>query len=64
MTIARIGILTVSDRARQGRYADRGGPAIGGKPSAIDDGLNAAFPTIPYCIDLIEGARTETHPQI
>jgi len=41
MTIARIGILTVSDRARQGRYADHGGPAIG-------DGLNAAFPNIPY----------------
>ena len=27
-----------------------------GKPSAIDDCLNAVFPAIPYCIDLIEGA--------
>ncbi len=26
-----------------------------GKPSAIADCLNAVFPAIPYCIDLIEG---------
>ena len=26
-----------------------------GKPSAIDDCLNAVFPAIPYCIDLIDG---------
>ncbi len=26
-----------------------------GKPSAISDCLNAVFPAIPYCIDLIEG---------
>ncbi|MDR0576608.1 MAG: molybdopterin adenylyltransferase [Candidatus Accumulibacter sp.] len=31
-----------------------------GKPSAIDDCLNAVFPATPYCIDLIEGARLET----
>jgi len=35
-----------------------------GKPSAIDDCLNAVFPAIPYCIDLIEGARIETDPQV
>ena len=168
MTIARIGILTVSDRASQGVYEDRGGPAIRdwlaralsspweavariipdeqaeiedalceladvqqcslivttggtgpalrdvtpeateavcskmlpgfgelmrsaslkfvptailsrqtagirgktlivnlpGKPSAIDDCLNAVFPAIPYCIDLIEGARIETDPEV
>lgn len=28
MTIARIGIVTVSDRASRGEYEDRGGPAI------------------------------------
>ena len=28
-----------------------------GKPSAIDDCLNAVFPAVPYCLDLIEGAR-------
>jgi molybdopterin adenylyltransferase len=33
-----------------------------GKPSAIDDCLNAVFPAIPYCIDLIEGARLESDP--
>jgi molybdopterin adenylyltransferase len=30
-----------------------------GKPSAIDDCLHAVFPAVPYCIDLIEGARLE-----
>lgn len=28
MTVARIGIVTVSDRASRGEYEDRGGPAI------------------------------------
>ena len=32
-----------------------------GKPSAIDDCLNAVFPAVPYCIDLIEGPYIETH---
>ena len=32
-----------------------------GKPSAIDDCLQAVFPAIPYCIDLVEGAYLETH---
>ncbi|MGD8925749.1 MAG: molybdopterin adenylyltransferase [Thioalkalispiraceae bacterium] len=31
-----------------------------GKPSAIADCLNAVFPAIPYCIDLIEGPYIET----
>lgn len=26
-----------------------------GKPSAIGDCLNAVFPAVPYCIDLVEG---------
>ena len=34
-----------------------------GKPSAIDDCLNAVFPAIPYCIDLIEGDRLEADAQ-
>jgi molybdopterin adenylyltransferase len=33
-----------------------------GKPSAIDDCLNAVFPAMPYCIDLIGGAYLETDP--
>lgn len=33
-----------------------------GKPSAIDDCLNAVFPAIPYCVDLIEGAYMESNP--
>ncbi len=38
-----------------------------GKPSAIDDCLQAVFPAVPYCLDLIEGdstaSRLETDPQ-
>ncbi len=30
-----------------------------GKPSAIDDCLNAVFPAVPYCIDLIDGPYLE-----
>ena len=32
-----------------------------GKPSAIADCLNAVFPAVPYCIDLLEGPYLETH---
>jgi len=32
-----------------------------GKPSAIADCLNAVFPAVPYCIDLIEGPYLETN---
>ncbi len=31
-----------------------------GKPSAIDDCLNAVFPAVPYCVDLIDGPYLET----
>ena len=34
-----------------------------GKPSAIGDCLDAVFPAIPYCIDLIEGAYIESDPE-
>lgn len=34
-----------------------------GKPSAIGDCLNAVFPAIPYCIDLIEGDYLESDPE-
>ncbi len=34
-----------------------------GKPSAISECLNAVFPAVPYCIDLIEGAYLETAPE-
>jgi len=34
-----------------------------GKPSAIDDCLNAVFPAVPYCIDLIEGPYLEADPE-
>ncbi len=33
-----------------------------GKPSAIRDCLEAVFPAVPYCIDLIEGPYLETKP--
>jgi len=34
-----------------------------GKPSAIADCLNAVFPAVPYCIDLIGGAYLQTDPK-
>lgn len=35
-----------------------------GKPSAIRTCLDAVFPAIPYCLDLIGGDRLETDPDI
>jgi molybdopterin adenylyltransferase len=31
-----------------------------GKPSAIGECLEAVFPAVPYCIDLIDGPFLET----
>ncbi|MEM0925960.1 MAG: molybdopterin adenylyltransferase [Planctomycetota bacterium] len=33
-----------------------------GKPKAIAECLDAVFPAIPYCIDLMDGPRLETDP--
>lgn len=35
-----------------------------GKPAAIKTCLDAVFAAVPYCIDLIGGARLETDPEI
>lgn len=35
-----------------------------GKPSAVADCLDAVFPAVPYCIDLIGGPRLETHAEL
>ena len=35
-----------------------------GKPSAIADCLNAVFPAVPYCLDLIEAAWLESDPAV
>ena len=35
-----------------------------GKPSAIKDCLDAVFPAVPYCIDLIEGPYLETNGDV
>lgn len=35
-----------------------------GKPSAIAECLDAVFPAVPYCIDLIEGPYLETHEEV
>ncbi len=50
----RIGILTVSDRASKGIYED-----LPGKPKAIRECMQATFPAIPYCVDLIGGPFLE-----
>lgn len=35
-----------------------------GKPKSIRECLDAVFPAIPYCIDLIEGPYIETNPEV
>ena len=35
-----------------------------GKPAAIADCLNAVFPAVPYCIDLIDGPYLETNEDV
>ena len=37
--------------------------SLPGKPSAIATCLDAVFPAIPYCLDLIGAARLETRPE-
>ncbi|MHC4954260.1 MAG: molybdopterin adenylyltransferase [Planctomycetota bacterium] len=35
-----------------------------GRPKAIRECLMAVFPAIPYCIDLLEGPRLESDPEV
>jgi molybdopterin adenylyltransferase len=35
-----------------------------GRPKAIRENLEAVFPAIPYCLDLIGGPRLETNPAV
>jgi molybdopterin adenylyltransferase len=35
-----------------------------GKPSAIATCMNAVFPAVPYCLDLIGAGRIETDPTV
>jgi molybdopterin adenylyltransferase len=35
-----------------------------GKPSAIATCLNAVFPAVPYCLDLMGAGRIETNPAV
>ena len=35
-----------------------------GKPKSIRECLDAVFPAVPYCIDLIEGPYLETHESV
>ncbi|WP_068087792.1 molybdopterin adenylyltransferase [Polycladidibacter stylochi] len=35
-----------------------------GKPAAIKTCLDAVFPAVPYCLDLIEAGRIETDPKV
>lgn len=35
-----------------------------GRPKAIRENLEAVFPAIPYCIDLLGGPRLETNPSV
>lgn len=50
------------------RYADEGGGALiinlPGSPKAIRECLEAVFPAVPYCIELIEGPYLETNDDV
>jgi molybdopterin adenylyltransferase len=50
------------------RYAPDGGGALlinlPGSPKAIRECLEAVFPAVPYCIDLIGGPFLETHDDV
>jgi len=35
-----------------------------GRPAAIRVCLDAIFPAIPYCLDLVDGDRLETIPEV
>nr|MDJ0918195.1 molybdopterin adenylyltransferase [Woeseiaceae bacterium] len=35
-----------------------------GRPKAIRECLDAVFPAVPYCIDLIDGPRLETNEEV
>jgi molybdopterin adenylyltransferase len=35
-----------------------------GKPKSIRECLDAVFPAVPYCLDLIGAARIETNPEV
>lgn len=35
-----------------------------GKPGSIRECLDAVFPAIPYCLDLMDGPRLETNPEV
>lgn len=35
-----------------------------GKPKAVGECLDAVFPAIPYCLDLIGGGRIESDPEV
>ena len=35
-----------------------------GKPKSIRECLDAVFPAIPYCLDLMEGPRLECNPEV
>ncbi|MBI3188280.1 MAG: molybdopterin adenylyltransferase [Gammaproteobacteria bacterium] len=35
-----------------------------GKPKSIRECLDAVFPAVPYCVDLIEGPYLETHESV
>ena len=47
MSKARIGIVTVSDRASRGEYEDRGGPAI---RAYLDEVLTSEFESVPRIV--------------
>lgn len=60
MTAVRIGIVTVSDRASRGEYADEGGPAVRAYlDAAVDGDWEAVVRLVPDDRDLVESTLRE-----
>ena len=65
VSLAHVPTAILSRQTAGIRYHDQGGALVinlPGKPKAIAECLDAVFPAIPYCIDLLEGPCLETNP--
>jgi molybdopterin adenylyltransferase len=65
VSLTKVPTAILSRQTAGIRSVESGGSLIvnlPGSPKAIGECLDAVFPAIPYCIDLIDGPRIETKP--
>ena len=66
VSLTKVPTAILSRQTAGIRSHDQGGCLIvnlPGSPKAIAECLDAVFPAIPYCIDLLDGPRIETNPE-